>query len=938
MVPGAKVEVKVGGVLRASGVAHDGSVRLGLSTATGPGDVLDAQQIPCGIPGPITPLPAPEQVPMVQDRRVLLAPSVEAPLKACQRAVTVSNVEDGAKVTLNRTSSPPESACFDLSSLWFPVPPLVMGETVTAVQEFPACKLKSPSSNAVVVGPTQPVPAPTVIKPLCAGGNVVRLTDLLPGSKVHIYQNNVDLGEGEASESTEDFAVPPLAANSKITAKQELCNHWSHNSNAVKVDPLAGGLPTPVVPGPLFACGAVVRVTNLRPGTTVDVYSTFLGAPIGSQQVYATQADIPVAPQLIAGDHIYAMIVGCGKKSAKSTSVPVKPVPKPGLPNVQHPVDDCMRSVKVTNVISGACVDVYVNNVWRGTGIAGGTSIEVPIQSGSLHVGDHVRARQRICQFITGFGEPAIVVSSVQFNYLTQHFDNARTGWRPYETILNVVNVPHLKHLFTQKVDGTVYAQPLYMHHVLMPGPSAHNVVYVATENDTVYAFDADAKQLPLWKRSLVPPGENVVSVNDIEGCNNIAPVIGITSTPVIDCRSYTMYVVAKTKRVQGSQTTFHYRLHAIDITTGFDRPGSPVEIQAAFPGTAPQNDGHGNVLFTTQWQLNRPALLLLNGFIYIAFGAHCDFHQGTYHGWVVAYNATTLKELAVFNASPNDPGETSGAQGSTGIWQGGMGLAADSGSFIYFTTGNGLFDANVGGADYGDSVLKLSTKLKVSSYFTPADQATLLRPADIDLGSGGVLVLPDQPATASFPYLLVTCGKDGDILLLNRQNLGGYTGPGGNNPQAVQTLPLQPGRPKDSQPGVWGGPAYYHGPNGQFVYYCGSGGHLKAFLFQNGLLLPATLGGGQPNQSLDAFPSEGGTTPNVSSNQQVSGAGVVWAIARQNPIRLQAFDATNLTMKLFDAAAGPWNNPNGGAFIEPTAVNGKVYVGSDGELNIFGL
>jgi hypothetical protein len=263
------------------------------------------------------------------------------------------------------------------------------------------------------------------------------------------------------------------------------------------------------------------------------------------------------------------------------------------------------------------------------------------------------------------------------------------------------------------------------------------------------------------------------------------------------------------------------------------------------------------------------------------------------------------------------------------------MGLAADAGGFVYCTTGNGICDANTGGRDYGDSVLKLRPNLTLSDYFTPSDQPTL-QAQDIDLGSGGVLILPDPPAGTQLLPLLVTCGKDGNIFLINRDAMGGYTTGGPDH--VVQTVPLQPGVAFTAQPGVWGGPGYYRGPNGQFVYYCGnSGDHLKAFLLQKDSL---TLGmvGAQPNQSPSPFPGEGGTTPTVSSNQQAAGSGVVWAIARQNPLRLQAYDANNLTHQLFAANAGPWNNPNGGPFVEATVINGKLYVGSDGQLSVFGV
>jgi outer membrane protein assembly factor BamB len=353
---------------------------------------------------------------------------------------------------------------------------------------------------------------------------------------------------------------------------------------------------------------------------------------------------------------------------------------------------------------------------------------------------------------------PAISVRDlVSSKCLTQHYDDARTGWNPFETTLTVANVPGLKKLFAQAVDGTIYAQPLYAHHVNVPGFGVRNVVFVATENDTVYAFDADTNVPPLWQRSLIPPGEQVVAVGDIEGCDNVAPVIGITSTPVINC-AYTMWVVGKTKKVAGGSTTFHYRLYALDLTTGADRV-APVEIGGSVPGSSQPNDGHSHVVFDPHLHLNRPGLLLFNGLVYVGFGSHCDKHLGIYHGWVFAYNAATLAPVGVFATTPNTQ---AGATSAAGIWQSGMGLAADPEGFVYFTTGNGDFTANTpGGQDYGDTVIKLTPAMSVADYFTPSDQPKLLE-QDIDLGSGGVLILPNPARGTSLPSVLVATGKDG--------------------------------------------------------------------------------------------------------------------------------------------------------------------------------
>ncbi|HEY2907530.1 MAG TPA: hypothetical protein VGJ29_16630 [Vicinamibacterales bacterium] len=936
MVPGAHVTVTVGGVLRGSGIADDGSSRIGLSHPTALGDTLVATQTACGTPGVPTNLPAPDMLP--GNKRHLAPPTVVGPLRACQRAVTVSDVVDGAQVILTEAPLPgfTEQACFDLPSLWFPTPPLKLGDTVSAVQQMTGCEITSSPSMSVLVGPSTPVPPPVVVPPLCAGGVSVRVSNLLPGSPVEIFQNGASLGLGSAPAATFDFPTPPLAPNAVVTARQELCTNWSVPSAGVHVDPQPATLPTPVVAPPLVECGAAVHVGNLHPGATVYVFSTLLGAPIGSSAVYATEADVAVSPLLIKGDHIWAEQKGCGLVSSKSAVVTVKPLPKVTVPLVVPPVETCMKSVTVSHVIPGAHVDVYVNGQWRGSAVATATTTEVPVLFGPLLVGDTVSARQMICNVIAGPGKPVVVVSSAGFYYTTQHFDVARTGWCPFEKTLTVANVPQLQKKFSHAVDGTVYAQPLYAHHVNVPPFGAHNLVFVATERDTVYAFDADSNRPPLWQRSLIPTGEQIVVEADIsdntthDSCNNVAPVIGITSTPVLDCQTYTLYVVAKTKKVVGPLTTFHYRLHALDIASGADRM-PPADIGGSVPGTGDPNDGNGHVVFDPHWHLNRPGLLLVNGVVYVAFGSHCDKHLASYHGWVFGYSAATLTRIGLFCTTPDTP---SGQTSAAGVWQGGMGLAADPAGFVYFTTGNGNFTANTGGHDYGDTVVKLWSNFTVPDYFTPNYQPTLLG-GDIDLGSGGVLVVPDQ-VSGDRP-LLIAAGKDGNILIINRSNMGKYTPGGPDHLVQVPPIQMQPGAAIGDQSGIWGGPAYYHGNGGPFVYYCGNGGPLKAYGL-SGAGVALSMIGGNPNQSPQAFPSEGGVTPNVSSDQQTAGTAIVWAITRTDPLHLQAFDATNLTQVLFDAECGAWQNANGGAFIEPTTIHGKVFVPSDGGLTVFGL
>src|SRR6266516_3429531 len=339
--------------------------------------------------------------------------------------------------------------------------------------------------------------------------------------------------------------------------------------------------------------------------------------------------------------------------------------------------------------------------------------------------------------------------------------NSLRTGQYPNETILTTsnVNVAQFGKHVLYPVDGYVYAQPLFMPNVTIAGKT-HNVVFVATQHDSVYAFDADQMSTipPLWHTSFIYPAHGIttVSPSDIL-CNDIIPEVGITGTPMIDGSTSTLSVVAKTKE-QGHVVQ---RLHALDITTGKDRAGSPVLIQASVPGSG-AGSSNGVVSFNPLRENQRSALLLLNGVVYIAWASHCD--NDPYHGWVIGYNATTLQQVpgAVYNTSPNGT--------RAGIWQSGGGLAAESAGYIYFATGNGTFDVDSGGSDVGDSIVKLTTQngLHRVDYFTPFNQACL-EAADADLGSGGILLLPTSSE-------LICVGKEGRVYVVNGNNMGKYT------------------------------------------------------------------------------------------------------------------------------------------------------------------
>src|SRR5579859_7170713 len=512
---------------------------------------------------------------------------------------------------------------------------------------------------------------------------------------------------------------------------------------------------------------------------------------------------------------------------------------------------------------------------------------------------------------------------TVLYAVVTYHNDMGRTGEDISETVLTpaTVNKTHFGRQFSQPVDGYIYAQPLYMPGVNIAG-GVHNVVYVATEHDSVYAFDADnnagANANPLWKVSLIPPGGSTVSSGDA-GCGDLVPEIGITSTPVINANTGTLYVVSKTKE----SGKFFQRLHALDITSGAEKFGGPVTIQASVKGTGDGSNGTGVVTFNPLREHNRTSLLLQNGLVYIGWASHCD--NGPYHGWLMAYNPATLAQVAVFNTSPNS--------GLSGIWMAGAGLAGD-GTNVFFATGNGTFDVNSGGKDYGDSIMSVGppsagtppTTFPVLSYFTPFNQSNL-NGGDVDVGSGGVLLLPTQ--TGQHPHLLVQVGKGNTIYLVDRDNMGGYCAScTSRDTQIVQELQGAVG-------GMWGMPAFWNNN----IYFGGSGDRVKAYSFNatgNGLL--STNPTSRSTVGIGSF----GPTPSVSANGNSNG--IVWVIQADayggpGSAILRAFDATNLATELYNSNQNAGDSPGGSVkFTVPTIANGKVYVGTSSQLSVYAL
>jgi len=526
-----------------------------------------------------------------------------------------------------------------------------------------------------------------------------------------------------------------------------------------------------------------------------------------------------------------------------------------------------------------------------------------------------------------------------QVNVVTQHNDNLRTGANTNETILTPVNVAstNFGKLFANPVDGRIYAQPLYVQGVVIPGKGTNNVVFVATEHDSVYAFDADTAGAPLWQITLLdsahgaPSGATTVPNGDLS-TTDIVPEIGITGTPVIDLSTNTMYVVGKTKE----GTTYVQRLHALDMTTGAEKFGGPVALSGSVSGTG--NGSLNSVLtWDPKWENNRPGLMLLNGVVYIGFGSHGD--NGPWHGWILAYNAGTLTQRAVYCPTPNGSG--------AGVWMSGAGLAADvidsvNAPFgrMFIATGNGSFNATTpynNTMSFSDDHVRLDLtspiqapvtgsqnpasfplQLPVIDSFTPSNQASL-NSADRDVASGGVLLLPDQPG--AHPHILIQVGKEGKIYVINRDSMGGFNSTTDNALQEVSAVN-----------GAWASPAYWNGN----VYFGGSSDNIKSFPVTNGVLASTWT-----SRSPTGYPFPG-ASPSISANGTTNG--IAWAVdtsaysSNGNAI-LHAYDATNLATQLFISTAVSTNAAGiATKFVVPTVANGKVYLGTANELDVYGL
>jgi Ricin-type beta-trefoil lectin domain-like len=503
-----------------------------------------------------------------------------------------------------------------------------------------------------------------------------------------------------------------------------------------------------------------------------------------------------------------------------------------------------------------------------------------------------------------------------QNDVLTWHNDVARTGQNLSEAILTpaLVNSTNFGLIANVVVDGKVDAQPLYASAITLPGQGTHNILYIATEHDSVYAVNADSGTI-YWQKSLLAAGE---TTSDDRNCGQVTPEIGITSTPVIDRSAGahgTIFVVAMSKDASGN---YYHRIHALDLTTGAEQANSPVVVQATYPGTG-DGSSNGLVSFSPGQYKERPGLLLVNGTLYTSWGSHCD--DRPYAGWLMAYSEGTLKQTSVIDFAPNGS--------DAALWNAGAGPAADSSGNIYVALANGTFDTTLTAAgfpsagDYGNAVAKVALQngeLNVLDYWTMYNSDSESN-GDVDLGSGGLMVLPNQvDSTGTTRHLAVAAGKDNNLYLVDRDNMGHYDA--ANDGTIYQQLSgALPG-------GVWSSPAYFNGN----VYYGSVGSNLRAFQLSQARLVTSAV---QTTNTTFAYP---GTTPSVSAYG--AGNGVVWATENTNPAVLHAYEATNLDTELYNSnQAGTRDHfGEGNKYIVPTIVNGKVYVGTTNSVGIFGF
>lgn len=588
--------------------------------------------------------------------------------------------------------------------------------------------------------------------------------------------------------------------------------------------------------------------------------------------------------------------------------------------------------------------DASQGATWSVDGVVNGNSTVGVITSAGVYMAPAAAGRHTVVATSvadSSISDSATVAVTDLAGVFTFHNDLARDGANTQEYLLSSSTVTQstFGKLFSCPVDGAAYTQPLWVPGVSVSGV-LHNVIFVATQHDSLYAFDADANPcVTLWHANLldtmhgglgseapVPCNESVLCVVGA-GYGDIQPEIGVTGTPVIDPATSTIYVVSKSWNA--TTQVFYQRLHALDLVTGMaEKFAGPTAIAASVPGVG---DGTATVTFSAKMEHQRPGLALANDTVYVGWAAHED--ATPYHGWLMGYSASNLSQTSVFNTTPNG--------GLGGIWAGGGAPAIDEVGDVYVSTGNGVYDASLSPAmnDYGDSILRLhptpgntanGMNFSIAGWFTPDDQEALAD-ADTDLGSGAPILLPDQ--SSGPPHLLAQLGKEGYVYLIDRDNMGQYVN---NNSQIIQSFLATA---EDN--GLWGTPAFWQNS----LYFAGSGEPMQAFTFNPSSTPRFTTTASSQSNQVFSFPC---ATPSISSQGDTNG--IVWAIdaSQYGPPApgpkaaiLHAYSATNLATEYWNSSQASGNRDQAGnavKFVPPTIANGKVYVSTRTEVDVYGL
>ena len=630
-----------------------------------------------------------------------------------------------------------------------------------------------------------------------------------------------------------------------------------------------------------------------------------------------------------------ATLAACGGGGGSSYSPPAMTTPSATAPTISAQpgsVSVVSGNTATFTVTAGGTAPLTYQWQKNGTAVTGatGASYTTPAETVSDSGATFAVVVMNSSGSVTSASATLTVTTTSANDVATFKNDVSRSGQNPSESTLTLANVNSTNFglLHTVMVDGKVDAQPLYLAQVPISG-AAHNVAFVATEHGSVYAVDADAGT-PIWQVSVLANGE---TPSDTHSCTQVTPEIGITSTPVIDRTAGPNGVLYVVGMSIDKSSNYHQRLHALDITTGAELFNGPAEITASAPNSA------GTTMFAPGQYEERAALLLANGQIYTTWTSHCDF--APYSGWIIAYNQTTLAQTAVLNVGPNSgasvPNGTHFNMNGPAIWMSGDGPGADAQGNVYLLTGNGLFEPTLDAngfpnmGDFGNSFLKLAStpsSLTVADYFAMTTEVTESG-GDIDLGSGGEMLLPDvTDSSGNVKHLVVGAGKDSNIYLIDRDNMGKFNASQNQIWQEVDGV--VPGNPPGANTGgVRGSPAWFNGT----IYYGDAGGTLKAFSVTN-----AKLSATPTSQSAITF-AYPGASPVVSASGTTNA--IVWAHENTTPAVLHAYDASNLAHELYNSNQATGSRDQfgpGNKFIAPTVAGGKVFVGTTNTLAIFGL